>query len=241
MITKCTGIHRYLNSSQFAGNNGEVSLATIRVIDPSGSSSNPFLKSNQEQTLRQQPLVTPQSRNSLEFSSGRTSNNANGNNNHQFVPGESENSICFIFHLQNDFPSLKSLEFIPSVRLPDNFSPNLGSMILHTTDRATLLNEKKMKFPEDHNDYGEINNVLNNQAGKLPESSEGEEAEFEDEEEEDEEEYEDEDVEKVPKSVGKIGRALGEGNKNESSINKETSKNVKEDPDKNDNSKYMPN
>jgi hypothetical protein len=98
-------------------------------------------------------------------------------------------------------------------------------MILHTTDRATLLNDKKMKFPEDHDDYGEINNVLSNQAGSQPqkETLPGEEAEFEEEEdvEDDEEEYEDEDVEKVPVSVGKIGRALGEAKKIEENMPEE--------------------
>lgn len=120
------------------------------------------------------------------------------------------------------------------MRLPDNFSPDLGSMILHTTDRATLLNDKKMKFPEDH-DYGEINNVLNNQAvSQIPkEPNSGEEAEFEEDEEEgEEEEYEDEDVERVPASVGKIGRALDQDKKVEDKIPdvKEPPKSTTEQP-----------
>jgi hypothetical protein len=128
--------------NQFQNNDQDVSLATIRVVDPPnsiGSNSNPFLGNN---------------------------NNNGRNNNNNNKPYQQSN----LLEAQSQpVPALQSAnrfvpEFIPSMRLPDNFEPNLDAMIIRTTERNSLLN--KMKFPEndqDISDYTQTNNLLRGQ------------------------------------------------------------------------------
>lgn len=71
----------------FQENSNDVSIATIRVVNPPVG-SNPFLSNTQGQPIRQQSLTISPSQGGLDFTSGRNSNSAHGNNNHQFVPGE---------------------------------------------------------------------------------------------------------------------------------------------------------
>ena len=130
------------SNNQFQNNDPDVSLATIRVVDPPnsvGSNNNPFL--------------------------GNNNNNNNGRNNNN-KPYQQSNLLDA---QSQPVPTLQSAnrfvpEFIPSMRLPDNFEPNLDAMIIRTTERNSLLN--KMKFPEndqDITDYTQTNNLLRDQ------------------------------------------------------------------------------
>ena len=187
----------------------DVSLATIRIVDPPNSvrsGNNPFLdttgsagrsKPYQDANFlaqQSQPVPTLQNANP-------NVNNLNGN---RFTP-----------------------EFIPSMRLPDNFEPNLDAMIIKTTERNDLL--KKMKFPTEDPDvednYGhtngllraQINNVVETEPDKpqaeiLDEASDDSEYEEDDEEDGQDTDEEYEDVELVnknpepPVGVGKMGK-----------------------------------
>ena len=187
-------------SPQFSGNpDPDVSIATIRVVDPPGSNAgagdNPFL-GRSTQPYQSGNLLAAQSQPVPSAPSSFPNNN-----NNRFTP-----------------------EFIPSMRLPDNFVPSLDGMVIQTTERFDLL--KKMKFPSDDQglqDYVETNQLVRNQ-GDSPQLSAKEtedveiigsqstpstpfnpfdESEYEDEEEEDDEEYED-----VQIGVGKMGKPV---------------------------------
>ena len=194
-------------SPQFSNNpDTDVSIATIRVVDPpnsSGSESNPFLGRN----------------------NNINNNNINNINNNQ--PYQQGNLLASQSQSVPSVPTVKTQnlftpEFIPSMRLPDNFVPNLDAMIIKTTERNDLL--KKMKFPSDDQDvkdYAQSNKLLRNQELNqealkadviLNEPNSSTEAvydedEGEEEEGDDDEEYEDVEAEKVPVGVGKMGKA----------------------------------
>ena len=202
------------NNNNFNTNNfnninnadADVSLATIRIVDPPNSvrsGNNPFLDPNGS-AARSKPYQDANflAQQSQPVPTLQNVNNVNGN---RFTP-----------------------EFIPSMRLPDNFEPNLDAMIIKTTERNDLL--KKMKFPTEDPDvednYGHTNGLLRAQINNVVDESQPEkpqaeildeasdDSEYEEDEEEDwqdtDEEYEDVELlnknPEPPVGVGKMGK-----------------------------------